>query len=185
MSRHTSETNLSEENRVVRWLVSKAQNGDQQALEKLLDKFLPLRKALATHWRGKTPNNSKGIEWDDLVQQVALLFIEEVYRFDPAKSPDPVLHLSVALRRSVARWCVQEGFGRLPEVGGDEIEELMDIPVEREEGPEILTGLTPGQAKVVTALAKAGTQEAAAGLLGVTRHTVDTQVRRIRKKLIG
>lgn len=185
MSRHNPETNLSEENRVVRDLVSRAQVADPRALEELLDKFLPLRKALATYWRSKTPDNSKGVEWDDLIQQIDLLFIEAVLRFDLQSSTDPVLFLSVSLRQDVARWCVREGYGRLREVGGDEIEELMDVPVAREDGMELLAGLTPGQKRVVAALAMAGTQEAAAGLLGVTRHTVDTQVRRIRKKLTG
>lgn len=185
VSRHNPDTSLSEENRIVRWLVSKAQNGDQQALEELLYRFLPLRKALATYWRSKTPDNSKGVEWEDLIQQIDLLFIEAVLRFDLQSSTDPVLFLSVSLRQDVARWCVREGYGRLREVGGDEIEELMDVPVEREDGMELLAGLTPGQKRVVAALAIAGTQEAAAGLLGVTRHTVDTQVRRIRRKLIG
>lgn len=181
MSRHDQET-LSEENRIVRWLVSKAQNGDQQALEELLYRFLPLRKALATYWRSKTPDNSKGVEWEDLIQQIDLLFIEAVLRFDLQSSTDPVLFLSVSLRQDVARWCVREGYGRLREVGGDEIEELMDVPVEREDGMELLAGLTPGQKRVVAALAMAGTQEGAAASLGLSRRTLRTHLERLQKK---
>lgn len=183
MSRHTSETNLSEENRVVRWLVSKAQNGDQQALEKLLEKFLPLRKALATYWGERTPKHSKGVEWDDLIQQIDLLFMEAALRFDLQSATDPVLFLSVSLRQDVARWCVREGFGRLREVGGEEVEELMDIPVEQSEGAELLAaGLTPGQERVVAALTQAGTQKGAAAMLGVRPQTVGEQLERLRRK---
>ena len=58
-------------------LIYKAQERDQKAMMKLIDKFNPLLKKQANCFR------QMGLEFEDAYQQAALCFITGVYQYKP------------------------------------------------------------------------------------------------------
>lgn len=68
-------------------LVIEAQRGQQDALEKLLNVFSGFRGSLYRLFA------SKGIDNDDVSQQIDLFFIESVMTYNPDKDPNPIRHI--------------------------------------------------------------------------------------------
>lgn len=67
----------------LRRLLLKAQRGDQEAMQKLLDQFQPLRWSLGRKWRRKIDGTAWSFE--DLCSEIDLAFLEAVHQYNPDK----------------------------------------------------------------------------------------------------
>lgn len=76
-------------------LVRKAQQGDKESLSVLFDQFLPFRISLARQFAGK------GVDRDEIKQQVDLFFIEAILGYDESKDPSPVRHITLKTRADI------------------------------------------------------------------------------------
>ncbi|MHB9146624.1 MAG: hypothetical protein ACYC5Y_15000 [Symbiobacteriia bacterium] len=101
-------SDLAEDNRITVELITRAKDGDEQAVNDLLQKFLPLQKSIASRWQKRLLDDSEATE-NALYRQVSLLFIKEALRFDPDKSPSALVHLKVSVPRAVEQWCRRTG----------------------------------------------------------------------------
>lgn len=74
-------------------LIRQSQSGDRVALEILMDQFYPFRKVLVQRF------SDKGIDNDDLSQQIDLFFIESILLYDSKKDKSPIRHIVSKTKR--------------------------------------------------------------------------------------
>mgnify|MGYP000129397019 CR=1 FL=1 len=79
----------------IRRLIAEAQQGDAVALERIFREFKPFRYNLARRFMGK------GIENEDVMQEVDCAFIESVLDYDPSFNSPPKLHIVSKTSRCV------------------------------------------------------------------------------------
>ena len=74
-------------------LIAKAKKKDLKAMEELFNQFTPLLKSRAKRY------SQMGLEYDDVFQQGALLFIIGVYEHQPEKEKSPTAFSSYIKKR--------------------------------------------------------------------------------------
>ena len=74
-------------------LIAKAKQKDLKAMEELFNQFKPLLKSRAKRY------SRYGLEYDDVFQQAALLFIIGIYEHQPEKERSPTAFSSYIKKR--------------------------------------------------------------------------------------
>lgn len=74
-------------------LVSAAQRGDKNSLDVLFNDFKPFRHNLASAYV------NKGLDIDDVIQQVDYLFIKAVLDYNPELDDNPIRHITASTRQ--------------------------------------------------------------------------------------
>lgn len=83
-------------------LVIKAQNNDSNSLTKLYESFAEFRENLYKFYY------NKGVNSDDIRQEIDINFISAILDFDSSKSNSPTLHIVSKTRRKVFNWYQSE-----------------------------------------------------------------------------
>lgn len=86
---------IQSDSELINKLVIDAQNGDQDAMEKLLRKLMPFRYAIARKY------SNKGVDFDDIAQQIDLKLIEAVYDYEESKDPSALRHLTSRVKNGI------------------------------------------------------------------------------------
>ena len=72
----------------LRKYIADAQNGDSEATMKILDEFEQFRSNQVKRY------STKGLDYDDVKQEVDTLMCTAIMNYDPAKDPSPVRHIT-------------------------------------------------------------------------------------------
>lgn len=83
-------------------LVEESQQNNKESLNKLFDVFKPFRYNLASKYV------DKGVDYDDICQQVDMFFVMSVLDYDSNLCDSPVLHITSKTRRMISDYYRRE-----------------------------------------------------------------------------